>query len=145
MKLFGGTFDRRTYWIAAALVVAIQLGGGLLADERLIGPTLVRGIDYATAIVLAAILTKRFRDFGWPGWLAITALALTAALPIALYIYLNGGIIPRSRNQIFDSWMGTSSTLLFGALMIAAGLPRSSGPGPDRDTPAQRRIEPRFE
>jgi uncharacterized membrane protein YhaH (DUF805 family) len=143
VKLFGGTIDRRTYWIVAALVVGIQFGGGLLAGERLIGPTLVRAIDYGTTIVLAAILAKRFRDFGWPGWLGVAALVVTAALPIALYIYLNGGII--TRDQIFDSWIGTSSTLLFGALLIAAGLPRSSGPRPGRETPVQRRIEPRFE
>ena len=143
MKLLAGTLDRRSYWIAVLLVIAIRLGGGLLANERLIAPSLGRAVDWATLVVLAAVLAKRFRNFGWPGWIGVIALIGTAVLPFALYLFLNGGPRARTRDAVVESWAGTASSLLLLMLVVLTGLPGTSRSRPDRRAPAER-IEPRF-
>jgi hypothetical protein len=126
------------------IVLAIRLGGGWLGNEHLISPSLAWGIDYATILVGAGIVAKRFRDFGWPGWVGVIALVGTGVLPLVCYIYLYGGIRQHGRDAVVDSWAGIVSGALLLALLFAAGLPRTRRRDPDRFIPLPQRIEPHF-
>lgn len=122
--------DRPAFWV---WVVPLVLGHVLLTFMMVSGAKGFGAIDTLLVLFYARVLGSRFRDIGWPGWIAPTFVIVTMiVIPLlGLGIAIGSHTRPDEFMNLISSIgsiMGPANLLL----MVVAGVV----PGRERDDPA---------
>jgi uncharacterized membrane protein YhaH (DUF805 family) len=127
-----GRLARKPYWIGVGLLVGVQAIAAKAAPEDTGWALLSDFVD----ILVAALISRRMRDFGWsPFWAWLGMAIVQIAVPVAFMIARRPSEATSSFFSDVPPVAENLTVVLFYILVGFAGLVRGN-PGPNRYGPA---------
>lgn len=118
--------DRETFWMWAVPLVLAHLAFSIAAAARV--PGMAAG-DIVVTIWYIVLLARRFRDIGWPGWIAVAFVVATmVVIPFGFLGYAIANELPMAEFATQFNRIGMFTGAANLVLLIMAGSMKGKAP-----------------